>query len=257
MLCTKMSRVCVVLLMAVAMVTMAAVSARADYLTGVSIAGVSNETADQPASNLLNDVGLSGGYLATARFDDYVVPYGGPEMWSDCNPGNASVTPQYVTFDLGATYNLTGTHIWNYNARESWFSNGAGWVQLFEAGMKNVSIQTSPSVTNPVWTDHFVTLDEGWGNYPPAGGTTSTYAGQEVALSADNVQAVRILASSTYADSNYWYTYSYGPNFNMTGLGKVRFEGTYVGPSTPEPSTIVLLATGVFSLLCYAWRKRK
>ena len=28
-------------------------------------------------------------------------------------------------------------------------------------------------------------------------------------------------------------------------------------PKVPEPGTLVLLATGLIGLLCYAWRKRK
>jgi hypothetical protein len=245
MLRAKMSRVSVVLLMAVAIATMVTASAQADYLTGVSVIGQSNESAEV-AANLVNDTGLTGGLLGISQTDG--------SMWLDCNPGNAAVTPQYVTFDLGASYDLTKLHVWNYNGTEVWFAYrgndlpGGGWVELMSAGMKNVSIQTSPSVSSPIWTDHFVTLGRGLG--------LPTYAGADIALSADNVRAVRILASSTYADSNYWNGgVPYGSYFQMTGLGKVRFEGTAV--ATPEPSTIVLLGAGLLSLLCYAWRKRK
>ncbi|MCD4728661.1 MAG: PEP-CTERM sorting domain-containing protein [Pirellulales bacterium] len=31
----------------------------------------------------------------------------------------------------------------------------------------------------------------------------------------------------------------------------------YVLAKIPEPGTLVLLATGLIGLLCYAWRKRK
>jgi hypothetical protein len=226
----KMSlvRLSVVLLLVGAILTMAAPSTKADFISGVTISAVSNQASGQSAANLLNDNGLAGGLLGTARYDDFAVP-AGLGMWCDSTPGNAAVTPQYVTFDLGGIYNLNKLHVWNYNATESWFTNrqnglGAGWVELVRAGMKNVSIQTSPSASSPVWTDHYASLAEAPG--------TSGYAGQDITLNANNVRAVRIVASSDYAQSNYWGDPNpYGSYFQMTGLGKVRFDGSYVAPA--------------------------
>ena len=48
-----------------------------------------------------------------------------------------------------------------------------------------------------------------------------------------------------------------------TSLTATGFEthldavGSIVFTSTPEPSTLVLLASGLIGLLCYAWRKRR
>ncbi len=56
-----------------------------------------------------------------------------------------------------------------------------------------------------------------------------------------------------------------------TGVAKLQFQFHYCdgthenvyreidvfGAAVPEPSTLVLLATGLLGLLCYAWRKRK
>ncbi len=44
-----------------------------------------------------------------------------------------------------------------------------------------------------------------------------------------------------------------GAGANPTGL-RVEFTG---GSLIPEPSTIALLTTGLFGLICYAWRKRR
>jgi hypothetical protein len=37
----------------------------------------------------------------------------------------------------------------------------------------------------------------------------------------------------------------------------VRLDGPALGPITPEPGTLTILASGLIGLLCYAWRKRK
>ena len=52
--------------------------------------------------------------------------------------------------------------------------------------------------------------------------------------------------------SNWWVSGDYAGYATEYGLSKVRF-----GASTPEPRTLVLLATGLLGLLAYAWRKRK
>lgn len=54
-----------------------------------------------------------------------------------------------------------------------------------------------------------------------------------------------------------------GPNISYVGFGNYAHDSGYVKDfsltvaSTPEPSASVLLATGLFGLLAYAWRKRK
>jgi hypothetical protein len=47
--------------------------------------------------------------------------------------------------------------------------------------------------------------------------------------------------------------------FAATGAGEVAFDNVRLtGPlSTPEPGTLMILASGLVGLLCYAWRKRK
>jgi hypothetical protein len=44
--------------------------------------------------------------------------------------------------------------------------------------------------------------------------------------------------------------------FNIT-TSTGGYVGANMGYAVPEPSLIVLLASGMIGLLCYAWRKRK
>jgi hypothetical protein len=76
----------------------------------------------------------------------------------------------------------------------------------------------------------------------------------------------------TFTDGNWHnYTLNWTSQAGESYIGKplqVQFQSLYGGwsivdnvvgsvTSTPEPGTLVLVALGVLSLLCYAWRKRK
>ena len=44
----------------------------------------------------------------------------------------------------------------------------------------------------------------------------------------------------------------------LNGGTRIEMHGITFDPyATPEPGTLVLLATGLIGLLCYAWRKRR
>jgi hypothetical protein len=45
--------------------------------------------------------------------------------------------------------------------------------------------------------------------------------------------------------------------YNPTTHGNTTLTGVFNIPGVPEPSTLVLLATGLMGLLAYAWRKRR
>ena len=65
-----------------------------------------------------------------------------------------------------------------------------------------------------------------------------------------------------YDQTGYWYQgdFNYDGTINGGDLGVVLQnydQHLNVGAAVPEPSTLLLAAAGLASLLAYAWRKRK
>jgi hypothetical protein len=78
--------------------------------------------------------------------------------------------------------------------------------------------------------------------YADATGThpSSTYTGTNVALTAG--QTVDFITYTASGPAGFPYT---------------KFDANVTLVSTPEPASMVILATGLIGLLAYAWRKRK
>ncbi len=123
---------------------------------------------------------------------------------------------QYITFDLGAEYNLTATYIWNYAfpGNDRW-NRGVKQFDVVGAGSDKV-------FDSNIATDLVLT----------AGGEDATEAAQTLALAASSVRYIRFEIDTNQAESTASNT--------LTGLSEVRFEGTVI----PEPATLGLI--GVF-----------
>ena len=148
---------------------------------------------------------------------------------------DGTLSAAYITYDLGANYNLTGMHVWNYNNDYLAYDRGSDHV-----------IVSVTSVANPGPGD-WTTVSYTYGGNPAtqfvqASGVGS-YTGETYGLTYSNVRMVKFDITDTFSGATPGYV----------GLAEVRF----IGSATPEPSTIVLLATGLIGLLAYAWRKRK
>ena len=200
-------------------------AARADWITGVTVADYSSQYAPRPASNTTSGLGLVNGLL-----DDVDT-----HMW--LTNLNLPVNDPSITFSLGNKYNLSSLHVWNYNEY-----GGGGF------GAEDVTIWTSPDADNPTWTSHSATFAEAPG--------ANNYAGEDILLNVSNVSLVK------FQILDNWFGYTYPATTGQTaadgfhgaaGLGEVRFTGT----PTPEPSMLTLSIIGGVALLAYAWRKRR
>ena len=179
-------------------------------ITPMSIYDCSSQLPGREADRTMDGSGLDG----TGQHTDY--PNG--TMWetdaATTGTPNAPL-PAYITFDLGANYDLASTHVWNYNEM---FANYAGYY--YARGCKDVTISVASTATNP----KFRSL----GSFVFAEAThLDTYAGETYNLSgASNVRLVRFEITSVYPDVHF-------PQ--AAGLSEVRFEGTPVPAPTSGP----------------------
>ena len=156
--------------------------------------------------------------------------------------------PAYITFDLGANYDLTSTRVWNYNEAFASYLNG-GTGGYYCEGSQDVTISVS-HVANPTPADWTAVSYTYLGNPTTQFAEAtflSSYTGDTYALSgADDVRLVKFDITTNYPGA-------YFPQ--AVGLAEVRLQGTPT--PAPEPTVLVLLATGLLGLLAYAWRRRK
>lgn len=188
-------------------------------IKGVTIHDVSSELTggfDRRAAHLIDGSGLSS--VGHSPFPDMNVPGGS-------NPGTMWLTggtlrephdrlPAHVTFDLGASYKLTGIHIWNYNEQLR---------SLHSRSAREVEISISRSLDSHEWIK--LRTDSGNFEFPQADGT-ATEPGFPVRLedaanagALGEVRLVRFTILSTH-----------GPNPqnedpDLAGLSEVRFFG--------------------------------
>lgn len=193
-----------------------------------------------PAQWLINNAG--GGMsdepvLKTSTMDNNV---NGGGMWAALNPED---TAKWVKFEFAAPTSLNEMVIWNFN------QENPDYPGLWQRGLKDVTITYSTG------TDASGDGLNLFGNDPivlnHANGTNGEGYTDDLFVPGgpvDNVKAVKIAYTTSWDDS----TYNYNPGW--FGLSEVAFDN---GVPAPEPGTVVLLGTGIFGLLAYAWRKRK
>jgi len=193
-------------LAAVAAFAMAGSAAQA---ANVAVSGVTASSTyyTYNVQNLINGSGLTGG----VHDGDYTHKW----MTDQSQTG-------WLVFDLGSSYNLTGTDIWNYNGG----CCGEG------RSAKDLRISTSlDGVT-------YTTL----GDYVLGNTSASDFTAQQIAFSS-LARYVRFDLFSNYEDGIY------------TGLSEVQFQGASAG-AVPEPATWAMMITG-FGLAGTALRRRR
>ena len=185
-----------------AAIVLAAPSAHAALIIPTGV--VASSTSAGSADETINGSGLNAPFDETATHDTL-------NYWQGGVPGIGTT----ITFDLGNSYNLTGTYIWNYN---------------------------NPDSSPRGFTDFEIYVG---GSGDPTASTLITASAQ---ISQNSIGAPNTAEFESFVASNVRYvrfrSLATGAN-DRVGLGEVRFDGTLV----PEPSSFALLGLGGLALL--------
>ena len=195
-----------------------------------------NPATGRYAASLSNGSGLTGGLHDNNPFN----------MWMNSDAtavSQASVNAQWLIFDLGGTYDLTSSHIWNYNEVTAWADPVTYPTYYpFWAQRRGVyEMEVSVSADKTTWTSlglKYLTAANGQAD-----------PGQDVALTAAGVRYVKFDINKNQTWSGVWTSDGSPPNPDTdyyVGLSEVQFTGT------PEPATMLLLGLGSLIL-----RRRK
>lgn len=156
--------------------------------------------------------------------------------------------PAYIAFKLGGQFDLTGTHVWNYNESHA----GAPPALWAAFGAKDVTILVSSmAAPDPTNASHWKSVSYAYNGVPATtfqmapGAASTNYTGEDYTFTASKARWVLFNIASNFAG-----------DYSTVGVGlsQVRFDGV---AATPEPSMLMLTATSLISLVVYAWRRRK
>lgn len=218
----------------------------------ISAATISASASSNPSSGgtspiyAVNGSGLSGTNHASVQSGT---------MWLGYDYAGNNLSGQFLTIDLEKNYNLDSTNtlkVWNYN-HSTVLNRGirmASFWYLSDDGGAVLTDTTQPAGALTQLTG--VTTDA-------AGGVTFDMAnGSDTATNFNTVsfntpitaRYIRIQVAGEVGVGNYGGGEDVAHGY--VGLSEVQVFGT-----VPEPNTLMLLATGLIGLLCYAWRKRR
>lgn len=165
--------------------------------------------ATRLAISTVNGSGLTAGPSTILGAADSTHGSGEFDVWHQMTPGNGLGT--FIAFDLGATYNLTTTRIWNLNQGPCCTANGAAGI--------NVSVSTDNISYVPLTS--FV-LNQGL--------STPDEPAQDFSTPATGIRYVKFNIPTGYAPG--------GEGFK--GLSEVRFEGDVPAAYTPPIDTLAV-----------------
>ena len=155
----------------------------------------------------------------------------------------------WTSITLGAPTADNASAVWNSDVDFALLLRDNGFVSVLQGGQDlgiNVQFDSTPTYAET----YAVHLDVNTNNFATGYGAT-------VGLSVNGTQIDLGSAGAfnwDYDGTNYiGYGLTYGDAFCYSKWDNLSISTAEV----PEPSTLVLLAAGLFGLLCYAWRKRK
>ena len=217
---------CMFNVLAITLATVLAATGSADVITPVGV--TASSTLDgNPASNLLSSAGMTMGSDDVSTWTWQNVYTG---IWMSSEGTATTYVPQTLLFDLGSAKQLSKIDVWNFSHNEGLLGynywDAKGFVVFASDALGTVGKQLGSGTLNMV-TSLPVTNQR----FDLSSATTTQY----VLVQIDSGYAVDDPPGGAY----------------YVDIARVRFEGV------PEPGTMILLLTGFFGLLCYAWRKRK
>jgi hypothetical protein len=167
-----------------------------------------------------------------------------PDAWS------LGIPTAYYWIEPGKTVGLTGTT--THNSVVQWTAPEAGWY-------KADAVYTGQET--PVDILHASNVSIQSGGTSLSSGTVSGFIGTAAAGYTDGIDGYlgpgyrsATCSATKYLNAGQSFLFVMeNPTGNMSWVG----DALTVQTTTPEPSSMVLLAVGLIGLLAYAWRKRK
>jgi hypothetical protein len=181
----------------------------------------------------------------------------------------ASNSPTGVTgtFSSGGNYNSTNSGL--YSALPTEYQNlvKGSWYQWSTTAANPYASFTVSGLTSGTQYAIQIWLNDSRTDSNNYYTRTSTLSGISAADTTDTVMLKASLYSSTSTTTNLGQYVIGTFTADATGSETIYVTGAGVSPSAqinafqvravPEPSTILLLASGIVGLLAYAWRKRR
>jgi hypothetical protein len=145
-------------------------------------------------------------------------------VWEDgsTTPSNPVINGEWIEFDLGAQYELSGAYVW-----QTTFSTTGRQTRTFDIDTSTDDVSYTTKLTNAL-LPQVTTLTDG---------STATYFDFGTTVTA---RYVRFEINGTYENTS-------GTNNWLGGIGEAKFE------AVPEPSSVALLLLGLgglFALRC-------
>jgi hypothetical protein len=147
--------------------------------------------------------------------------------WSFKQGGGVVNGDEWITFDLGAAYDLTDLHIWQFT-RTSHPTDGNRGVKFFDVLVSANGVDFTEVLSNQLLAK---AKNENGDNLPDGDEPVQTFS-----LAVDGVRYIQLGVDSTWEGNGDW----------QGGFGEVRFEGE---AAIPEPASLALIGLGGLMML--------